>query len=306
MKRFIKDIVLVVCLLFTLLLICEIFIFPYASKNIYNYKFNYAKTNANKIAILLMGNSYFENSINPYYLGDSVFDMAVEARWIYYDKELLNYFVPKMNKLKTVIFPMGYKIPFFYSHHFYNSDIEIINKSMDYVHEKFMHVWYDRTPEKYFRYLYILNGVTSGNRLFSNNVYCDSLGYTCLTGHCNDNWKNEQNINVNVINNKYAREQVAEYTNYLKDMAKICQMYNVRFIVVTPPCHDSFNENVRQTGLDILYGIIEEVSAEYPIEYMDYLLDKEFRADSIYHDCSHLNSIGANLFALRIKKDFGL
>jgi hypothetical protein len=109
-----------------------------------------------------------------------------------------------------------------------------------------------------------------------------------------------------VFRQKYAKEQVEEYTGYLKDMARLCHLHKVRFIVITPPCHDSYIVNVRQEGLDILHGIIENVRSEYPIEYIDYLQDEEYRADSIYRNCSHLNSIGADLFALRVKKDLGL
>jgi len=44
----------------------------------------------------------------------------------------------------------------------------------------------------------------------------------------------------------------------------------------------------------------------YPIEFKDYLRDEAFRADSVYYNCSHLNSIGADAFALKVKNDFGL
>ena len=82
--------------------------------------------------------------------------------------------------------------------------------------------------------------------------------------------------------------------------------YAVKFIVITPPCHDSYIENVRKEGLDILHRMIDEIRVEYPIDYVDYLQDEDFRADSLYFDCSHLNSIGSDMFASRVKKDFGL
>ena len=300
MRLFIKDIMLVVVVFITVLLPLEIFVFPYASHNIYNYKYYYVQDNSDKIATLLMGNSYFENSINPNLLGDSVFDMAVSARWIYYDLELMKLFVPKMKNLKTIVFPMGYVAPFAWSQHYKQV------KYYDFVHEKFMHVWYDRFPGKYFRYFFVLYGINDGNRLFTNNVHCDSLGYDAFINHSNADWRNDQNFDPIIIENENATDQIAEYTKYLKEMAQLCNTHGVRFIVITPPCHDSYNVNVRQEGLDILHGIIENVRAEYPVEYIDYLKDEQFRADSIYFNCSHLNSIGADMFALRVKKDFGL
>ena len=55
-----------------------------------------------------------------------------------------------------------------------------------------------------------------------------------------------------------------------------------------------------------LYALIDSVRAYYPIEYKNYLDDAEFRADSLYYNSSHLNSIGADKFAIRVKEDFGL
>ena len=169
-----------------------------------------------------------------------------------------------------------------------------------------MHVWYDRFPENLIRYFYIIHGISSGTKLFENNIYCNTLGYTRLVGHQNSNWKQEHNITRDTIFTQYAENQVEEYLNYLKEMAAICNQNRIRFIVVTPPCHNSFNVNIRQEGIDFLLEIIEKISLEYPIEYKNYLQDEAFRADSIYYNCSHLNSIGADMFALQVKNDFGL
>ena len=300
MKQLLKDIIIVLLLFLGFVLPLEFFVFPYLSNNVYNYKCNYVENNSERISILLMGNSYFANSIDPSLLGDSVFDMAIEGRWIYYDKELMKRYVPQMQNLKTIIFPMGYKMPFQGSHHY--SD----NISIDYCHEKFMKVWYDNFPENFFRFLYVVHGISSSVKLFSDNVYCNSMGYSRVIGHHNSNWRQEQNISSDIIYGQEAIKQVKEYCEYLKEMAAICNQNGVRFIVVTPPFHDSFNANVKQEGVEILHELIDNVRNEYPIEYKDYIQDDEFRADSIYYNCSHLNSIGAELFALRVKKDFGL
>lgn len=49
-------------------------------------KFNYLKKNQESIITLMLGNSLMENSLNPRLLGNSVFDLAISSRWIYYDK----------------------------------------------------------------------------------------------------------------------------------------------------------------------------------------------------------------------------
>lgn len=278
--------------------------------NRYTYKRMYMEKKPDEIKTLLLGNSLIENSINPQNLGDSVFDLAISGRWIYYDVKLLERYFPKMTNLNQVIFGMGYAIPFCKSFHFPEEDKEWADKKK-YCNEKFMNIRYDRLPYYYwfgFLHGYINMTTLQHDYIFfqGKNLTFDNNGYNRLVGQQGADWKNIQNIDPNVISNPHACEQIMEFTDYLKEMAKLCQEHNVRFIVLTPPCHDSYNDNVRQEGLDILYEMIEKVRLEYPIEYIDYLQDEEFRTDSIYYNCSHLNSIGADLFALRVKEDFGL
>ena len=271
-------------------------------------KFNYLKKNQESIITLMLGNSLIENSLNPRLLGNSVFDLAISSRWIYYDKELLEKYIGEMPRLKNVVFGMGYAVPFWRSYHFPEEANNLgrnFVSNQKYMYEKFMNIQYDKAP--YFYWFGFVRGYIDKETLFKKGIKIkeDYDGYDPLAGQTDD-WQTNQNINPNIIFNPHAKEQIAEYTEYLKKMAQLCNTHGVRFIVITPPCHDSYIVNVRQEGLDILHGMIEEVRAEYPIEYIDYLQDEEFRADSIYFNCSHLNSFGADMFALRVKKDFGL
>lgn len=249
-----------------------------------------------------MGNSYAENSINPAQIGEGTFDLAVSARWIFYDKQLLEDFVPRMSNLQAVVFPMGYKMPFWSSHHYPENPQPYI----DFVHEKYMHCWYDRFPENIIHWLSIVQGGNEVN-IFATRLKTEDgwTGQFPLSGQ-SALWKEEQNIHPALIEAADAVAQVAEYTQYLTDMAHICYEHNVRFIVVTPPCHDSFVENTRPEGIATLHQIIEDVRKEYPIEYKDYLQDSAYRADSLYFNCSHLNNIGATKFGAQIKADFNL
>jgi hypothetical protein len=266
--------------------------------NNYSYKYWYMENHRQELVTLLLGDSYMENSINPSLMGEGTFTLANSSRWIYYDDKLLEKYITDMPKLKQVVFGMGYNPPFSRSYHYSNSDN---NEHEKYKYEKFMHIRYDDNSNHWFG---LYRGYIDYHTL-KDNLLCDSLGYERVDGQSSI-WQTEHNIDPNVIYNEYANEQIAEFTSYLKDMARLCHLHKVRLIVVTPPCHDSYIVNVRQEGLDILHGIIENVRSEYPVEYIDYLQDEDYRADSIYFNCSHLNSIGADMFALRVKKDFGL
>lgn len=301
MIRFLKDTAYTFGMFLVLSIVCECFVFT-RIPNHYSNKYNYVEAHKDSLRILLMGNSYAENSINPAEIGEGTFDLAVSARWIFYDKQLLEDFVPRMSNLQAVVFPMGYKMPFWSSHHYPENPQPYI----DFVHEKYMHCWYDRFPENIIHWLSVVQGGNEVN-IFATRLKMEDgwTGQFPLSGQ-SALWKEEQNIHPALIEAADAVAQVAEYTQYLTDMAHICNEHNVRFIVVTPPCHDSFVENTRPEGIATLHQIIEDVRKEYPIEYKDYLQDSAYRADSLYFNCSHLNSLGATKFGAQIKADFNL
>ena len=113
------------------------------NNNAYLSKYKYMEENSSNIKTLLLGNSLMENSINPHLLGDSIFDLAISARWIYYDQELLERYIVKMPNLKNVIFGMGYAVPFWRSYHFPEESAGHDDK--DFVtYQKYMYekVWY--------------------------------------------------------------------------------------------------------------------------------------------------------------------
>lgn len=298
MKHFLSTFLLGLISFISMLLFMEAIIIPNIP-NEFSYKYDYVTTHKDDISILLIGNSYFENSINPSLIGDSVFDFASSARWVYYDLQLLNTFVPKMSNLHTVIYPMGYKVPFMSYH-------EDPRTTVDFYHQKYMHVWYNHFPQNVDRWLAVKYSDRIGFKPWS--TYMDSTwkGDFMFNGHSGDTWREDQNISPEIIYAPNVEENIIEYKGYLTDMAKICQDNGVRFIVVTPPCHDAFNQNVRTEGIEKMYEIIEEIQLIIPFEYKNYLFDEEYRADSLHYNCSHLNKVGADKFALQIKRDFNL
>lgn len=298
MKNFLWHILWGGCLFLVLFFFIESVIIPNIP-NEYSYKYDYINARSDEISILLIGNSYFENSVNPNIIGDSCFDLASSGRWIGYDHQLIERFVPKMQNLHTVIYPLGYKIPFigYYPESW---------SSVDFYHEKYMHVYYDHFPYNFYRWFAIKYSDRIGFKPWGRTFAPTWKGDLLCEGHTNENWKNEQNISPEIINLHEVNQNIANYKEHLTDIARICNQNNVRFIVVTPPCHDSFNDNVRREGIDTIFSIVEDVRKLNPLEYKSYLFDDEFRADSLYYNCSHLNRIGANKFALRLKEDFDL
>ena len=116
MKKFLANIVIGSLLFLFLWCFVEMGVKKVYVRNAYSYKYHYVKDNPN-INTLLLGNSLFEFGVNPYLLGNNVFNMAKSGRWIYYDVHLSERLFPTMPNLKTVIFPLGYNSIYFSLHY---------------------------------------------------------------------------------------------------------------------------------------------------------------------------------------------
>ena len=110
MKRFLKDIINVTCILICLIVAVEIIQY-YVSDNNYSYKYKYIKNHKDSIEGLILGHSHALRGIDPALLGKNVFNNAESAKWIYYDAKELSKYVPDMSNLRFVIYPIGYDMP---------------------------------------------------------------------------------------------------------------------------------------------------------------------------------------------------
>ena len=311
MKRFLTDIIYVICILICLIVIVEVIQY-YVSDNNYSYKTKYIMSHKDSIEGLVLGHSHALRGIDPALLGKNVFNNAESGKWIYYDAIELSKYVPVMSNLRFVIYPIGYDMSqgylschYEHDHHFEKEDNHDYNIHM---YAKYEHIPYDRFPLKLTAFSSLLTDNLAFEEIIGHRD-CDSLGFEILdsTLHCGKNWDT-----INLVHlpdseiTKLPSIYYNEYKRYLMNMASICNQYNVRFICITAPCYKTYINKTSPRGIEMLYELIDSVETKYPIEYYNYLSDKEFRADSFYYDCSHLNYIGAEHFTKRLKKDLGL
>ncbi|MCQ2312649.1 MAG: hypothetical protein MJZ84_04280 [Paludibacteraceae bacterium] len=299
MKKFLQDIAFGLCLIIIVWGAYEL-IYSRTTKSSYSYKYQYVQTHRNDIKVLLMGNSHMENGVNPYLMGDSIFNFASSGRWIYYDDLLIQEFVPQMQNLKMIILALGYAIPLT---NYHNHEIKDMAPQYIYFYANQMHKFYDVFPDNIIHSSALLSGVD----ILSPYVpQCDSLGYDPSLGQ-SDDWKNIHNVKKTMISDdKKFSQDTLECKEHILNIAKICYQHNVQLIVITTPCSNYYLENVTEEGLKMTRDIIQRVQKCYPIEYRSYLSDSDFRADSLYFNSSHLNSIGTDLFSLKLARDIGL
>ncbi len=299
MKRFLRDILFTFLFCLSLIVVLEIAIGK--TQTSYSYKDWYMTEHADKIKILLLGSSFFENSFDPHILGDSVFDGASTARELWYDVQILKKYASKMHNLRTVIIPLNAANP---------SAGPPVDKAARFPYARYMGITCGKTPLQYsalfserftFRDLIPIkiSKRVKDCKNYNQDLYMDSLGYSPLYFYWDGKGKNEAD-SVTFFGNPYPLQK--KYTDCLSELAKYCYENNIRLIFVIPPCGDTF-ESGKICSLKLgLY----ELSKTHHFEYEFYHDAPAFRADSLYSEVLHLNHIGATLFARRVKEDFNL
>lgn len=253
------------------------------------YKQRYIEQHGSEIKTLILGHSQAANGINPWVMGDSVFNMAEPSRILYYDKEILKRNIASLPNLKVVIYPLLYQIDngaFFTMESFRSFAIKEYKKAMDI-----------DPPYEYRNYVVnpTISDVLSIHH-YNNMRDCDSLGYISIGDDFSDS-KDYIDIEVNEDS----------IITMLCNMAEICNERNIRFVIITEPCTNTFNEQVvNAEGVARLYRIVDSVKTYYSVEYHDYHNHPRFRNSELFHSQTHLNHQGATLFTKQIMEDFNL
>lgn len=299
MRRFFYDFLFTILLFLAVVLGVVMAIFH--TPNEYSYKHRYMTEQSDGIKTLLLGNSFFANSINPYIFGDSVFDGAMSARPISIDKKILDKYISKMPNLTTVIIPVHAGV--------FEDTIPSMALQQPYVTQmglRFGHGWQYQlnvlSESFYWRKLkpvHIVPSYRDGRKMLQ--LVPDSLGYSPL---------------LEIYDGHTLKSEVMSYEqcNYYKEafyqctvsMAKKCETSGIRLIFVQPPVSNTVLSVADYKVIAILDSIMNYISRNHNCEYLNYFDDKSFRSDSLYCNDNHLNHIGATLFAERIKEDCGL
>ena len=299
MKNFWQDIAFT--LVFAVAMIVALEVAIARTPNEYSYKDWYMTENADKIKILILGNSLFANSFDPHVFEDSVFDGAITGRRFFYDVEIVRKYAPRMNNLEAVLIPLHICL-------FVEPQTELFYR---YRNARFLGIPYGSNP---LQYSALFSDYLSYNHIFPQPIFkkmeknnrnssgIDSLGYSPLFNVWDG--KSQHNESLKTFEEFMASKEV--FIGQLKKMAEICDSIGVRLICILPPLTNLYIGKIAPGQFDTLNYTMQHLSNTLKIEYRFYHNDSAFRADSLYFDELHLNYIGASLFAQRVKNDFNL
>lgn len=299
MKKFSQDIAFTLVLVVAIIATLEAVIIR--TPNEYSYKDWYMTEQADGIKTLLLGSSLFANSINPYYLGDSVFDGAMVSRTISIDSKILDKYVPGMPNLTTIIIPvhrgnfedtlapMAFQQPYvtYMGLHFGHG----LRYQADVLLESFH--WRNLQP------VHVVSSYKERQKI--QQLVPDSSGYSPLLkiwdGHT---------ISNEVISLEKCNTYKKALAQCVTSMAVRCEALGLRLIFVQPPVPNTVLNITDREVFSTLDSIMYSICETHTCEYHSYSRDASFRSDSLYGDDSHLNHTGATIFAQQVKEDFNL
>lgn len=87
---------------------------------------------SDKVKILILGSSYAAYGINPAFLADSAFNLALSGQSVKYNLMLLRKYIDKMPHLNKAILGIGYQTPFFMDYENYDIFTENTNPPSDF------------------------------------------------------------------------------------------------------------------------------------------------------------------------------
>lgn len=268
--------------------------------NSYSYKYNYVKTNGDKIQALAIGHSQLYAAFKSEYFYLSSFNLSNYGQGYIDNYYLLCELLPYMPNLKVVIMPIGYM-----DVRTMGNDTLFTDRTCYYY--RYMNLDYDgRIPLRYRIECFDFQKVRS--KLFSYYFYhldiveCDSLGRSntyYLRGR-------QRKLNYTKWLEYYTRKENNYQKLCMRDeyypikTFKLLMEKNITIVLVSPPYYWNCGfKNVNMTQKKFIENYTVELCKKYPIYYLNLESDTTFIDDDFFDEI-HLSEIGAKKFTKKL------
>ncbi len=279
--------------------------------NQYKYKYNYMERHAGEIETLVMGHSQAAEGINPAFLGDHAFNLAITSRRIHYDYVLLKQYIGRMKNLKRVIYPYTYNYLYIsYEYPLRNLNARKNTHAENYMqcdYEIYMHTGLFTFPAYHIEILYDMTARDKWKKHYlkrEDTQLVDSLGFD---GKLKEDrvfdWLQSPLAHEYDENDPDYDKAYRQNRKYLYQMAELCREHQVELVLVATPTLPPYYNSRRPDKLKQFYDEAENLKAQYSnVSFKDYVTDGRFENEDFY-DCSHLCKEGADKFTRILRQD---
>lgn len=299
---------------------CGLFVFPIALSlmvielitaqipNSYSYKYNYIKTNGNKIQALAIGHSQLYDGFKPesFYLPS--FNLCNSSQSYVDNYYILRELLHDMPNLKVVIMPIGYL-----DVGITRNDSCLTDRSCYY--HKYMNIDYDgRMPLRY--RLECFDPWRAGSKIIEYYLRHSDIVGCDLMGRRNTHYLRDRKYELGYENilEGYTRKEndyskfCLENEYYLIRTFKMLMEKNISIVLVSPPYYwDCGFKNINNEQKRFLSEYMVKLCEKYPfVHYLNIESDTSYIYDDFFNE-THLSEIGAEKFTTRLNiyiKDF--
>ncbi len=267
--------------------------------NSYNQKKKLLQERMAEVEVINLGSSNAVNGINPEYFSRKSFNLANVTQTIYYDEELLKYYIDKLPKLKVVIIPITYVTlhrriqdmeeqwrKYFY---YYYWNIQIENEATFDINKYSLFTIYNP---------HVVMGIIRRGFKVNMAPKITPLGFDGrdTVGHLRHINDADGKTRVNYHSEGYNAVNVKEGTAHLEEIIKMLKAKNIEAVLVTTPVYKTYSSNARPEVIAAMKQVTDEMQSKYGCKYFNYFTDARFSIDD-FADNDHLNYLGAAKFS---------
>jgi len=259
----------------------------------YKQKRDQLIANADSIEVLIMGSSHAMDGVDPNQFSLYAHNLAFASQSIYFDRKLIEKFLPDLPRLKYVILMLDYN-SLYYDHDakrdfFYKYYYDIDYKGRKFCKEFILQSFFVYTPEQT---LALINKrpevLVKG---WVNEAGRDDKAVTSVEkselrakgfNHTVNSWKGGDLV-----------------LNDLEALINLLQSKKITPVLITYPNFSTIKDFLDASVIERNKSVGNALSQKYQIPYLDYFDDDSFTIADFFN-CDHLNAQGAAKLSRKI------
>lgn len=309
MKEFLLKTLLVAIVPFSALILVDLWLRNQDS--LYESKYQSAIIQKDSIEVLILGNSHACYGVDPKSFSRYAFNLANVGQSLYFDKRITLSLADRLPNLKQVLISIDYHSLYFSSQgtrdawSYYGNGIKYKDKS---------YALYDLSP-----FLFGYTPKVSASlaiKKFKNYLRFGQVSLpfdledginlqdTLVKGFVSFAEVNHQMFNstqyLKRVNEFNSSMQMAERDSVLADLDGFIQeliTLNIEPVLITTPTYSDYNQYLDSAIINQNTIAIDELCRKHNIKHLDFMNDSSFMKLEYFHNCDHLNKVGAAVFS---------
>ena len=255
---------------------------------------------------LIIGSSVANCGINPAFLADSTYNLAISGQWLRYNQAILEKYIDKLPHLHNIIWGISYQ-SLWIDDSIDQDKISISN------HKIYMDI--DRGKDIFYNIELIATGSISFRKwskyyiLHKKTMSCDSLGldHSYDLSERNRTWREDIPRLIKghtAIKNEKTEKLFLQNIRHINEVAELCQKRGINLYIVIPPVYSEYYKLTDTSQVKKIHTTLHKIAAQWNnVRFYDYFNDDRFEEDD-FNNGNHLSSDkGAAKFTKILRKD---